>query len=286
MNKGFFEKLNRSLIRVPLSEKIMFTKHMSMMVKSGMSEIESLKLIRRQVESKGFAIILDDVIEALENGQFLSAGLKPFERVFGGLFINIIGLGEISGTLAENLEFLAQELKESQQLHSKVKSALIYPIIILIATIGVVSALVLFVLPRILPIFSSLKAELPLTTRILIASADFLKEYFFLLMGGGIVLIIIFMILLRIRSIKYFFHRMLLYMPFAGNISKKFNMANITRTLGILLKSGVKIVEAVTSASDITENFVYKKALLEAYMLGKKDEALNSLAAQPMTETF
>lgn len=226
------KKLNRSLIRVPLSEKIMFTKHMSMMVRSGMSEIESIKLIQRQVESKGFSIILADVIAGLENGQFLSAALRPFERVFGGLFISIIGLGETSGTLSENLSFLAQELKESKQLRSKVKSALIYPIIILIATIGVVSGLVLFVLPKILPIFSSLGAELPLATRILIASSDFLREYFFLLLGGGVALVIIFMVLLRIKSIKYFFHRMLLYMPFAGNISKKIQHGKYHKDFG------------------------------------------------------
>lgn len=270
----FTEKLNRSFVRIPLAEKIMFTKHMSMMVRSGMSEIESIKLMRRQVKSKGFGLVLDDVIEGLENGQFLSATLKPYEHVFGKLFISIISLGEVSGTLSENLSFLSDELKESQKLRSKVKSAMIYPMIILIATIGVVASLVLFVLPRILPIFSSLGAELPLTTRVLIASANFLQQYFLYLIGGGIVLFIIWLLLLRMNVIKYAFHRVLLVMPFAGNISKKFNMANFSRTLSILLKSGVKIVEAVTTASDITENFVYKKALLEAAENVKRGEAL------------
>jgi len=271
---NFLDKVNKSLIRIPLSEKIMFTKHMSMMVRSGMSEIDSIKLVQRQMESRGFRIILADVVDGLENGQFLSATLKPYEHVFGRLFINIIALGEVSGTLPENLGFLSDELKESQKLHSKVKSAMIYPAIILVATLGVVASLVLFVLPRILPIFSSLGAELPLTTRILIASANFLQSYFFLLILGGMLLFIVWLVLLRVNAVKYAFHRVLLITPFAGKISKKYNMANLTRTLGILLKSGVKIVEAVTTSSDITENLVYRRALLMAAEEVKKGEAL------------
>nr|AKQ05625.1 type II secretion system F domain, type IV pilus assembly protein PilC [uncultured Parcubacteria bacterium Rifle_16ft_4_minimus_23790] len=230
MSNKLVDRINKSLIRVPLPEKIMFTKHMSMMVKSGMSEIESIQLIRSQVKSRGFKIVLNDVIQGLENGQFLSATLSPYERVFGKLFINIISLGEVSGTLSENLGFLSSELKESQRLRSKVKSAMIYPAIILVATIGVVGALVLFILPRILPIFSSLGAELPLTTRILITTADFLQNYFFLVILGGVLLFIATLLLMRVNAIKYVFHRILLVTPFAGSISKKYNMANFTRT--------------------------------------------------------
>jgi len=274
MNSGFLNKLNRSLVRIPLSEKIMFTKHLSMMIKSGMSEIESIKLIRRQVESKGFGAILDEVTADLENGQFLSSALEPFERIFGGLFINIIKLGELSGTLPDNLGFLSQELKESQKIKSKIHSALIYPIIILVTTVGVVSSLVLFVLPRILPIFKTLGAELPVTTRALIFTANGLKDNFFLITIASIAIILLWMVLLRIEPIKYIFHRFLLVIPIAGSISKKYNMANLTRTLGILLRSGVKIVEAVTTASDTSQNLVFKRALLNAAEEVRKGEAL------------
>lgn len=274
MNKNILAKLSRSFIRVPLPEKIMFTKHLSMMIKSGMSEIESIKLIRSQVKSKGFGTILDEVIDGLDNGQFLSATLEPFEKVFGELFINIIKLGEMSGTLPDNLGFLSVELKESRKLRSKIHSALVYPVIVLITTIGVVSALVLFVLPRILPIFKTLGAELPATTRALIFTANGLKNNFLLIALGFIVLFLIWTILLRIEPVRYVFHRLLLVLPLAGKISKKYNMANLTRTLGILLKSGVKIVEAVTTASNTTENLVFKRELLAAAEEVRKGEAL------------
>ncbi len=274
MNSKFFAKLNKSLIKVPLDEKIMFTKHMSMMVKSGMSEIESIRLVRRQLKSRGFGLILDDVIAGLENGQFLSDTLKPYERVFGRLFISIISLGEISGTLSENLGFLSSELKESRALHSKVKSAMIYPSIILVATVSVIVALVLFILPRILPIFTSLGAELPLATRILIATTTFLQNYFLLVGLGFIVVVVALILLLKIGAVRYAFHRVFLLIPIAGSISQKYNMANFTRTLGILLRSGVKIVEAVTTAADITENLVFKREILAAAEEIKKGEAM------------
>ena len=274
MNKDIFTKLNRSFIRIPLSEKVMFTKHLSMMIKSGMSEIESIRLIRRQVKSKGFGMILDEATEGLENGQFLSATLEPFENIFGELFINIIKLGEMSGTLPANLGFLSMELKESKKLRSKIHSALVYPVIVLITTIGVVSALVLFVLPRILPIFKSLGTELPITTRALIFMTNGIRDNYMLITLSFIVLSLVWIILLRIEPVRYIFHRLLLVLPLAGKISTKYNMANLTRTLGILLKSGVKIVEAVTTASNTTENLVFKRELLAAAEEVRKGEAL------------
>jgi len=248
-------------LKVPLAEKILFTKHLSMMVKSGMTEIESVKLLARQVKSKSFKTILTAVVTDLENGQFLSNALKPYGNVFGNLFISIINLGEKSGTLAENLEFLSKDLKESKALRSKVRAALIYPSILLIATIGVISTLVFLILPKILPIFDSLKAELPITTRILIKVSTVLREEFLLISLAIAAAIAIWIILLRISKVRYFIHRILLVLPFAGSISKKYNMANLTRSLGILLKSGVRIVEAISTASEMTDNLVYKEAL-------------------------
>ena len=232
-----------------------------MMVKSGMTEIESVKLLARQVKSKSFKTILTAVVSDLENGQFLSKALRPYERIFGNLFINIINLGEKSGTLGENLEFLSKDLKESKALRSKVRAALIYPSILLIATIGVISTLVFLILPKILPIFDTLKAELPLSTRILIKVTNVLRDDFLLIAIIIAVVITAWIALLQVSGFRYYVHRVILFLPFAGSISKKYNMANFTRTLGILLKSGVRIVGAINTVSEMTDNLVYKKEL-------------------------
>ena len=189
--------------KVPLSERILFAKHLSMMVKAGMTEVESLRLIRRQVKSRSFGKILDKVIANVENGHFLSESLKQFRNAFGDLFINIIELGEIRGTLAENLNYLAEEMKKSQALKSKIRSALIYPFVILFATLGITGILVFLVLPKIIPVFSTLGVKLPLTTRILIGATGFIFNYYLWIIAGFFSLIIILWLLLKIIAIPF-----------------------------------------------------------------------------------
>lgn len=249
---------------VSLAERIMFVKHMSMMIHSGMTEVESLRLIRSQIKSKGFLKILDEVIGNIENGQALSVALGRYGQVFGDLFINIIKIGEISGTLSENFDYLALEMRKSQSLRSKVRGALIYPAVIFMATLGVIGGLIFFILPKILPVFESLKVKLPFTTRALIAVSGALRSHY-LIIGAVIAVIAVMLIALRrMPATRYILHRILLSLPIFGSISIGFNMANMTRILGMLLHSGEKIVQAVSITADACSNLVYKRALQEA----------------------
>ncbi len=257
MNK-FLRKLSNFFLRVPLSEKILFTKHLAIMTKSAMSTVESLKLIRKQVRSKFFGSILDKVTVEVENGQSLATAFNQFRHVFGELFVNIIALGETSGTLSENLEYLSAELAKSRQLKSKIRSAMVYPIVIMIATIMVLAILVFFVLPKLTSVFTSLNIDLPITTKILIGSINFIQNYYLYIAGGFLGLIVIFIVLIRLPLVKYAFHRFLISMPIVGHISQNYNMAVMTRTLGLLLKSGMKILEAISITSTILSNSVYK----------------------------
>ena len=275
---NFIASLNQSFsnmfTRVSLAERILFVKHMSMMIHSGMTEVESLRLIRSQIRSKGFLKILDDVIGNIENGQSLSSALSHYRHIFGDLFINIIKIGEISGTLSENMDYLALEMRKSQALRSKVRGALIYPAVILMATIGVVGGLIFFILPKILPIFKSLKVELPFTTRALMFVSESLQTHYFIIGGVILAVIIIIFVLRSIPATRYMMHRVLLSTPIFGNISIGFNMANMTRILGMLLKSGEKIVQAVSITADASSNLVYKKALEEAVVEIQKGKTL------------
>ncbi|OGM93257.1 hypothetical protein A2333_02840 [Candidatus Wolfebacteria bacterium RIFOXYB2_FULL_49_7] len=275
---NFIASLNQSFTnaftRVSLAERIMFVKHMSMMIHSGMTEVESLRLIRSQIRNKGFLTILDDIIMSVENGQALSTALARYNRVFGDLFVNIIKIGELSGTLSENLDYLALEMRKSQSLRSKVRGALIYPAVIFAATIGVVGGLIFFILPKILPIFKSLKVTLPFTTRALMAVSDALRSHTILIGFILIAVIVIMLVLRRIPVTRYILHRILLSLPIFGNISIGFNMANMTRVLGMLLKSGEKIVQAVSITADASSNMVYRKALQEAVIEIQKGKTL------------
>ena len=255
--------LPNPFFHVSNQEKIFFAQHLAMIIKSGMSTIEGIELIQNQTKNTGFKKILGTVIKDVQNGQFLSRTLNKYPNVFGAFFINMIRLGETSGTLSENLLYLSQEMRKRQQLESKVRSAMIYPVIILITTISITSGIIFFVIPKILPIFASLKITLPLTTRILIGSISFVKDYFLLLIIGITAIVFAVAWFLRIPSIRYRWDRGTLTLPLLGKISSYYHTANITRTMGVLLKSGITIIDALEICTSIMTNSAYRKALEE-----------------------
>lgn len=251
--------MNNPFLHIPLREKILFTKNLALTLKSGVSLVNGLHLIRRQAKSKMFQRILDSLIKDAESGLFLSVGLEKFQGVFGDLFVNIIKIAEVSGTLPENLIYLGQELGKQDALRKKVKGALVYPVIILIATVVIAVAMVVFVFPKILPLFENAKMELPLTTRLLIKASALVSGYGWWLLIGAILVMIGFRFVLKILPVRFLYHRFLLFMPILGRAMVNYNMANFARTLGLLLRSGVKIIEALNIVSAATANLVYRR---------------------------
>lgn len=260
----------------------MLSRHLAIMIKAGMPLLNSINLLQKQTKSKFLSKILADVSKDVSNGQFLSKSLEKYKNVFGELFINIIRVGETSGILPENLNYLSDELKKKSEIRRKVLGALIYPIIIVMATLGITLLLTVFIFPKILPVFASLKVNLPLSTKILIAASNLLTQNGLLIFGILIVLMIVFAVLLRIKRVKFYYHKLIHYLPLVGRMSRDVNIANFTRTLGLLLKSGVKIVEAVNITSDTLTNLVYKKELqLAASQIQKGESISKYLSARP-----
>lgn len=257
-------KFSNLFLRVSIQDQILFAKHLAIMTKAGMPLLNSLLLIQKQTRSKSFMTILKQVIIDVDNGQFLSTSMEQYRGVFGDLFINVIRVGEASGTLVENLNYLALELSKQQELRRKIKGALMYPLIILLATLGIVGVLIFLVFPKIMPVFASLNLQLPLPTRILIGTNVFFLNYWPFILAGGIMAAVGFWGLLRVRGFRKFLHRAFLYIPILGGVIRNVNMANFARTFGVLLKSGVKIVESMTIASRTLSNLVYEEELQRA----------------------
>ena len=245
--------------RVSLQEKILFAKHLSIMVRSGIPLVKSLGIIQHQIKSGTFRKIIDELTVGVNNGQFLSAGLERYVRTFGNAFVNIVKIGETSGNLSENLNHLSIELKKKYDLERKVRGALIYPVIILVAVFGLGAVLTLFIFPKIMPIFERSKIILPLPTRILIVVVNFLSEYGLWVVVGLVAAAVIMKILLKIPAVRFYYLRFFIAVPFIGKIIKSVNMANFTRTLATLIKSGVKIVEALGITADSMGNEVYRR---------------------------
>lgn len=248
--------------RVSVQEQTLFAKHLAIMTKAGMPLLDSLQLIKKQVNSKIMTKILDQMIADVSNGQFLSTSLERFKNIFGDFMINIIRVGETSGILYENLNYLAEELKKKQDLRKKVMGAMTYPAIVVVTAIVIIGVLTLYVFPKILPVLTSLKAEPPLPTKILIFITNFMLSY-----GGYVAVVIIiylitmWLLVTKVRQVKLLYNRIVLITPIIGRISRNYNLATFSRTLGLLLKSDIKVVEALSITADTMTNLIYQREI-------------------------
>lgn len=245
-------------------DKINFTRHLAIIIKAGLPLLEGLKIIRRQTGSTFLLKVIDQLIIDVNNGQSLARGLKRYEKIFGVFFINIVEVGENSGTLADNLLYLAEEMKKSKALRGKVKAAMIYPAILFVMTVVVSSFLTFFIFPKLLSVFDNLNTELPWSTQILIGTLGFLKSYLVYIVIGSVLLFILFRFALRLPKVKFAFDRTVLSIPVVAPLAINTSMANFSRILALLLKSGIKIVEAVIIVSDTFDNAVYRTKFKQA----------------------
>lgn len=239
----------------------MFAKRLSILVKAGVPILESLRMLKKQPGSHTAERIFTQITSDVERGQFLATSLAAHKKIFGDFAINVIRVGEMSGTLEENLTYLAEELKKKQELRRKVVGALVYPAIVVTATVMLSIMLTVFIFPKILPIFSSFKFELPWTTRSLIFVSGLFLNYGFFILGGFIALVVGFIFLRRLPWFKLKTDRFILRIPIFGRVAQSYQMANFCRTLGLLLKSQLLVVEATRIAGHTLSNAVYRREI-------------------------
>lgn len=251
--------------RLSIQDKINFARHLGMVVKAGLPLHEGLSIIKKQSEVKFLQEIITHLMSEVNNGRSLADSLVTYRSAFGDFFINIIRVGEASGTLSQNLFYLADELKKAKNINGKVRSAMIYPAIIFIATIGLTSFLAFGIFPKLLPIFTSLNVELPASTKFLISIVNAVRGYGFFIITGIIAFIVAFQVALRtLPPFKYAIDRTILFLPVISNLVVGVQTANFTRVLGLLLKGGMNIVEAVEVTANTFDNLVYRRALKQA----------------------
>lgn len=256
-----------SFTKFSVKKQTFFAKRLSFLIKAGVPMLESVNVIRRQAKSRGEIKVFDKVIADISNGQTLAGSLGRFKKLFGNFAVNIIKAGESSGTLTQNLSYLADELRKKEVLRKKIMSALLYPIIITVATFGITGFLAVYIFPKIIPIFQSLHANLPASTRFIIWFTNALRhDGVWMLLGLAAVIAAVIALIKNAPRVRFFWDGLVLRLPLFGKIAKSYNLTNSTRTLGLLLKSGISLSEAIHITADTTENMQYKQAFLD---LGK-----------------
>lgn len=245
---------------VSLTQKAVFAKHLSIMLNAGLALTEALSV---SIDSASGALkrALRRVRQSVESGSSLADALAAYPKIFTGVFVSAVYAGERSGNLSLNLANLARELDKERALISKVKGAMIYPIIVLVATLGLGLAVAFFILPKITPLFRGLNIDLPWTTRFLIGFSDFIDRRGLVFFLSLLVAVIFLRWLGRQRFMAPATHWLILRLPAFGRLSANLNLARLAGTLGLLLKSGVNIDEALAISEKTVGNFYYRRAL-------------------------
>lgn len=247
--------------KVSYLDKFLFVKHLGMMIKAGLPLREAISEIKEQTNSRKFKKVLDDIVSCLDNGESLASSLAKHPAVFDELFVNLIKAGEASGTLEENLKYLISQLEKNRDLQKKIKAALLYPILILSSTFVLIGILAVYILPKLIPLFESFEIELPLPTRILIWTIKLFQNYGLSIFIQIAVLIAIFIFISRFQAIKKINHRIILRLPVIGKLNRNVNLAYFSRTLGVLISSGIPIIEALNITANTLSNVIYREEL-------------------------
>lgn len=265
---------------VPLKEKMTFTRNLSVMVSSGLTVSRAVNNLALQTSNKTFKKILASVDDDLQSGKTLSEGLGKYPSVFNELFVNMVYVGEVSGNLEEVLDILAVQLEKEHDLLSKVRGALIYPSVIVVAMIGIGILMLVYILPKITGVFKDMDVELPATTQVIMAISDFIRGHALLTIALSIVVIVGTKIFYGTVPGKRFFGYVFVRLPIIGNIIVKVNCARFARIYSSLLRSGISVVNALTIISKTLSNLYYKDALGEAIVEIQKGVELSKVISK------
>lgn len=240
-------------------DKVLLTKHLSIMIKNGIPLIEALNSIADQATNPKLKELLGHIAADIANGKTLTYAIEKHPDVFDPLYVSLISVGETSGNLENNLDYLAVYLRKQYEFKKKVKGALLYPVIVVTAATLVGAFASFYVLPQLIDLFESLDVELPLSTRILLFIARILKDYSIYILGGIALLVILLKFMLARPKIRRVYEQILFKLPVFGAFFQNIQLTFLCRNLGIMLKSGISITLALQTQYQGTTNLIYKE---------------------------
>lgn len=249
-------------VRLSEKEKVLFIKYLSVLLAAGLSLSQAVDVLRDQAKGPT-KNILDTTSECIKNGQSLADGLAHYPHIFTHIFVNLIRAGEESGTLGDNLEYLAVQSQKQYELKQSIRGAMMYPMIVLVGGLGVSIFIIIFIFPNILTLFQTMHIELPITTRILLAVANFFKAYPMQVILGSLITAFLLFTSYSIKITRNIWDGFLLHVPVVGSIIKNSILANFFRLLGTLLQSGMPLADALHITNSTITNHAYHKMLAE-----------------------
>lgn len=277
--RAFVHKL-KTLTTVGTHEKITFARNLGQMLDAGLSLSRALYVLRRQTSNARLREVIGEVENDVGSGHQLFEALEKHPKIFSQLFTSMVKAGEESGTLSESLATVAEQMDRAYQITKKVRGAMIYPIVIIVIMIGIGVLAMLFIVPTLQDTFKGLGVELPMSTRILIGTSDFLRTYWIMNTVGLLAAIGGLVMFFRTSTGKRTFDWIILHTPIIAGMVKEVNAARTAQTLASLLSAGVEYVEALDITKDVVQNSYYKDILQEAANRVEKGDSLSSVIQQ------
>jgi type IV pilus assembly protein PilC len=253
-----------------------FTRQIAIMLNAGLTLIDSFNILIKQTTKPAVKKLLTSIDENLRSGISFSASLQKYSQYFPNLYIALVKSGEASGKLADILLKLSDNLENEREFKGKLKGALIYPVVIVVAMCGVMFVMITFVLPQLMNLYKDFNVELPMSTKILMAVSSFSVKFWPLIIGAVIFIIILIKRYLKTKTGRIQKDTLLLKIPVIGNVIKISSLVNATRTLAILVGAGVSIMEALKIIVDTTDNIVFQNSFANIYKQVEKGQSLGN----------
>lgn len=266
---------NAKISSVKEHEKIVFASNLAAMLSAGLAISRALSVAERQTKNPKLKSIILSVRSDIEKGGTFHKSLDRFPRVFSKLFVAMVRAGEESGTLDKALTSVANQLEQSYQLKKKIKGALIYPSIILVAIAGIGFLMMTEVVPTLASTFDELGADLPKSTQVIINVSDFLVNYTALVVLGIVAFLGSARFVLRTSGGQRARDKFLLVLPMIGELVKEINAARTARTFASLLAAGVDVITALQITGEVVQNHFHRDVLKAAEVRVRKGEQLS-----------
>lgn len=257
-----------------------FTRQLSTLQDAGLPILRSLKILHGQSKPGVLKNSLEDVVEDIESGATLSDAFAKHPKAFDKLYCNMIKAGEAGGALEAILQRLADFKEKSQTLKRRIKSAMVYPIVVISVACLIVGFILYFIIPKFEAIFKDFGVDLPGMTKFLIHASHFVVDKFYVVLLAPFLFWITIKLIYRNKTGAYILDRILLLIPVMGQIVEKSTVARTTRTLGTLVQSGVPILESLNIVRDTAGNMVFERAFTRIYESIREGESI----AQPLRE--
>ncbi|HKL21981.1 MAG TPA: type II secretion system F family protein [Tichowtungia sp.] len=250
--------------KIRIKELPMYTRQLSAMLSAGMPLTQAIQALEEQSDSKEFIRVLNGIRKDVEGGAMYSDALSAYPQVFDTLYVNMMRAGETGGMLAETAGRVAGFLEASNRLRSKVKSAMMYPVVVLCVAIIISIGLILFVLPTFAEMFSGFGKELPGPTRALMNVSDFIRDYWYIVAAAVAALVYSVRRYAKTDRGEYRMDTLKLHFPLLGNLARKIAITRFASTFAQLMSSGVPIIQAMSIVGVATGNRVIGQVILDA----------------------